>query len=148
VKHNNTMDCLEETKARSAATKSAETDGGKSELIDDPIFRMPPVPSMGRFNRDPWDHHPLMTYYGYKEKRKQDDEVIVRHGKKMKSFIADSVEKSKKVKTEGPEDIHKLESFLTQEDFVEFLRDSVRSAPVVPLQESWEKTIISVLHPV
>lgn len=87
-----------------------------------------------------------MNYFGFKQKRKQDNEVVIRHGKKVKANVADAVQKRLEIeRVKQFDDEQKLESFLTQEDFVEYLRDSVRSAPVIPLQSSWEQKIYSMI---
>jgi hypothetical protein len=146
----------------SRLAKSEETDAEKANpvkrkkgtLVDfkkTQAFKMPPVPTMGKFKYDPWTEHPLMKYFGQKQKKKQDDEVIIRHGKKIKSVVADSVYKKKeadRAANKGDETSaqQNVESFLTQEDFVEYLRDSVRSAPVVPMHKKWRHKVASVRY--
>lgn len=88
-----------------------------------------------------------MTYFGFRQKRKQDQAVVIRHGKKIKSVVANTVQKRLEVeRVKQFDEDAKLESFLTQDDFVEYLRDSVRSAPVIPIQSGWEQKIYSVWH--
>ncbi|CAG7837267.1 unnamed protein product [Allacma fusca] len=114
---------------------------------EDIDFRLPAVPSLGKFANDKWGGHPLLSYYGHVIKRRFDDQVIIRRGKRQKAIICDKIYREKLAKGElcavpiDPND--NLDSFLTQDDFVEYLRDSVRSAPVDPLQASWKKRILA-----
>jgi len=118
-----------------------------SDTQREKMFTLPPVPSIGKFKYDPWPEHPLMKYFGKQEKQKLDDQVIIRHGKKIKSYVADAVYKKKAAEAaKGDHDHGPVENFLTQDDFVEYLRDSVRSAPVVPMHKLWRKRVVNVRH--
>jgi len=74
-----------------------------------------------------------------------DDNVIVRRAKKTKTKVCDRIFKEKRAKALADEEEKPdLESFLNQDDYVEFLRDSVRAAPVNPLHKRWRKKILGV----
>ena len=108
---------------------------------------MPAIPSLGKFGVDKWASHPLLHYHGHVLKRKLDDQIIIKRGKRNKTGICDKLAKQRAALAgacSGPSDTTVYDSFLTQDDYVEYLRDSVRSAPVTPLQESWKKRILSV----
>lgn len=137
--------CLSKSRVANSEMALSQGKKKKKEASVDQMFRMSPIPSMGKFRNDPWVEHPLMRYFGFKEKKKQDEEVVIRHGKRIKSFVADSVYKKREADklAHGEEPVH-LENFLTQDDFVEYLRDSVRSAPVIPMQKAWKKKITGV----
>ena len=112
------------------------------------VCRLPAVPSLGKFAVDKWANHPLLHYKGHILKRKLDDQIIIRRGKKNKTVICDRLAKERAavagICSGGPSESTAYDSFLTQDDYVEYLRDSVRSAPVTPLQESWRKRILAV----
>lgn len=48
---------------------------------DKPSFDLPPAPhpTIHCFKNDPWAEHPLLRYNAIKEKKRQDNEVIIFH---------------------------------------------------------------------
>lgn len=87
-----------------------------------------------------------MSYFGFRQKRRLDNEVVIRQGKKVKSQVANAVQKRLEIeRVQQFDEEQKLENFLTQDDFVEYLRDSVRAAPVIPIQTAWEQKIYSLI---
>ena len=111
-------------------------------------FHLPPIPSMGKFKEDRWEKHPLLSYYGNVLKREVDDSIIVKRGRATKTRVCDKIWKEKRRKLNEAEEDEEIpedfDSFLNQDDYVEFLRDSVRSAPVNPLHKKWRKKILGV----
>lgn len=74
---------------------------------------------------------------------------MIRRGKKVKNIVADvvykkEIEAGKEKEGAAGGSGGDLEAFLTQEDFAEYRRDSVKAAPVVPMQKSWLRRIASV----
>jgi len=130
----------------------------QDNVLDPFDFRLPPIPSLGEFRVDKRANHPLLHYRRHIQKQKLEDAVIVQRGIKNKTRTHDLYLKRKKVEINSPEDAklcHELlyrdknegeglDEFLTQEDFVDYLRDSVLSAPVNPINAAWVRKIVSV----
>ncbi len=136
---------MDSTESRSPTTSSKVGFPLPDDEDEEFSFQLPPVPSLGKFKEDKWANHPLLGYYGHLLKREVDDSVIVRRARKTKTKICDKIVKEKRAKAaEADEDKPNLETFLNQEDYVEFLRDSVRSAPVNSLHKKWRKKILGV----
>jgi hypothetical protein len=115
-----------------------------------PNFELPPAPNptLDCFKNDPWIEHPLLRYNAVVEKKTQDNEVVIRRGKKVKNLVADIVYKKEAENAEknGEEQNGAdLESFLTQEDFAEYRRDSVKAAPVVPMSKASLRRIAALI---
>lgn len=97
------------------------------------------IPSATEFiKRSQQFHSPLLEYHGHLIKRAIDDAVIAKRAMKLKLKVCDVVKKEQRAMVDGEVDEQvSLSKFLSQEDFIEYIRDSVRSAPMTGLSQLW-----------
>lgn len=139
---------MDESNCDPALTSAKKWKPPQGNTTDKPNFDLPPAPHprIECFRNDPWAEHPLLRYDSLAEKKQLDNEVVIRRGKKVKNAVANVVYRNMKTECgqKVKDDNDDLEAFLTQDDFDEYRRDSVKSAPVVPIQKSWLRHIAAV----